>query len=177
MRKQVFILSSVGLLSAAAWAFPWDTDMVDAVYLRAFSWKMQPLPEGSVSVNMARAPGNRNAPSRLAKAPEAVDIAEGQRNFDIYCTACHGEGGKGKAPVVDNKSGKRYKVAPPTLAGTGNATKNKSDAALFYTIRDGSTKMPGYGYAMSDNDIWGMVAYMRTLEGTEYKPPATEASP
>jgi mono/diheme cytochrome c family protein len=178
MRKQFLILSSLGLLSAAAWAFPWDTDMVDAVYLRAFAWKMAPLPEATVSRNMSRLPGTREAPSPLTRAPKTSDIVEGKRNFDIYCTACHGNDGLGKAPVVDNKSGKRYKLAPPTLSGTGNATKNKDDTGLFYTIRDGSTKMPGYGYAMSDADVWGVVAYMRTLEGTSYKAPAApEATP
>jgi mono/diheme cytochrome c family protein len=175
-KRRVLILAAAGFLSAAAWAFPWDTDMVDSVYLRAFSWPMRTLPEGTVSRDKSRRPGKRDsARAARMKLPDDADLENGARCFDIYCTACHGKDGLGKAPVVDNKSGKRYKVAPPTLSGTGNATARKTDGYLFYTIRDGSTSMPGYGYAMSDADVLDVVAYMRTLDGTAYKPLETEA--
>ena len=44
----------VGLGSTAAWAFPWDIDMVDSPAYKAYEWKMSPLPEGAVSVNRFR---------------------------------------------------------------------------------------------------------------------------
>ena len=37
MRRTLIVTCAAALLSAVAWALPWDTDMVDAVYLRAFN--------------------------------------------------------------------------------------------------------------------------------------------
>jgi mono/diheme cytochrome c family protein len=176
MRKLLITTAAVGALSTAAWAFPWDTDMVDAVYKRAFAWKMATLPENTVSVNHARLQGSRYAPETAAMTiPEGIDLAEGKRSFDIYCTACHGVDGKGKAPVADNSSGKRYPIPPPVLSGTGNVTKLRSDGYLFFTARDGSAIMPGYSYAMMDDDIWDLIAYMRTMDGTAYQAPVEVA--
>jgi len=175
MRKALIATGAIALISTVAWALPWDTDMVDSVYKRAFSWKMMTLPEGTISRSRARTPGDRSTvSSRAMKGPEATptDLANGENLFEIYCTACHGKDGKGKAPVTDNKSGTRYSVPAPTLSGTGNAVKGRSDGYLFFTIRDGSKQMPGYGYAMEDHDIWALVAYLRTMEGAAYTAPA-----
>jgi len=173
MRKVLTATVALGVLSTVAWAFPWDTDMADAVYKRAFSWEMATLPENVVSVNHARLPGNRYAPATASMMiPEGTDVDEGQILFDNYCVACHGVDGKGKAPVTDNTSGTRYPIPPPVLAGTGNVTKLRSDGYLFFTIRDGSAIMPGYGYAMMDDDVWDLIAYMRTMDSTAYETPA-----
>ena len=176
MRKLVIATLSLGVLSTIAWAFPWDTDMADATYLRAYAWEMATLPEGTISVNHARIPGGRydEATSSMA-IPENVDIKDGEHMFDAYCVACHGVEGKGKAPVTDNSSGKRYPIPPPPLAGTANVTAKRSDGYLFYTIRDGSAIMPGYAYAMQDHDIWDVIAYMRTLDGAAYSAPVEVA--
>ena len=176
MRKLLIGTVALGVLSTAAWAFPWDTDMVDAVYKRAFAWNMATLPEDTVSVNHARLQGDRYAAETAAMTiPENVNLEEGKRSFDIYCGACHGVDGKGKAPVADNASGKRYPIPPPVLSGTGNVTKLRSDGYLFFTARDGSAIMPGYGYAMMDDDIWDLVAYMRTMDGAAYQAPVEVA--
>ena len=176
MRKFITAALAIGTFSTLAWAFPWDTDMVDAVYKRAFAWDMAELPEDTVSVNHARLPGGRYAPETAAMAiPEGADTDEGKMLFDVYCTACHGVDGKGKAPVTDNTSGKRYPIPPPVLAGTGNVTKVRNDGYLFFTVRDGSAIMPGYGYAMMDDDVWSLVAYMRTMDGAAYVAPVEVA--
>ena len=172
MRRFITSLIAVGAFSTIAWAFPWDTDMVDAVFKRAYAWEMAPLPEGVISVNHARLPGDRFAPETATMAiPEGRDLVEGKRLFDTYCTACHGVDGKGNAPVADNSSGKRYQVPPPNLSGVGNITSQRTDGYLFYTVRDGASVMPGYGRAMLDQDVWDLVAYMRTMEDTTYTPP------
>ena len=42
MPKSLTALLVLGGLSTAAWAFPWDTDMADALFKRAYSWTMGP---------------------------------------------------------------------------------------------------------------------------------------
>ncbi len=84
MRRYVTATLTLGILSTVAWAFPWDTDMADAYFLRAFSWEMATLPEGTISVNHARIPGDRFAPeSALMTIPENADVKDGKRLFDI----------------------------------------------------------------------------------------------
>jgi len=181
MRRTLIVAGAAALLSAVAWAFPWDTDMADAVYKRAFSWKMMTLPDNTISRNRARVQGHRtHSASQALTGPAAspADIAEGKRLFDIYCTACHGADGKGGAPVTDNKSGMRYSIPAPTLSGGQSAVKSRTDGYLFFLVRDGkqkddgATTMPGYGYAMEDKDVWSLIAYMRTMDGNAAPAPA-----
>lgn len=176
MPKTLTTLLVLGGLSTAAWAFPWDTDMADAIYKRAYSWTMGTLPEGTVSVNHARIQGDRFAPETADMTiPADVDLAAGENLFNIYCTACHGVDGKGMAPVADNSSGKRYPVPPPSLSGPGNVTALRNDGYLFFTVRDGASVMPGYGYGMMDHEVWSLVAYLRTMEDTAYTAPVEVA--
>ena len=51
MNKHILASSAVigGLLLAStAQAFPWDIDMVDAAFYRAYEWEMMLPPEGSI---------------------------------------------------------------------------------------------------------------------------------
>jgi mono/diheme cytochrome c family protein len=181
MRRTLIVAASLAALGAVAWAFPWDTDMVDSVYKRAFSWEMMTLPENTISRNRSRIEGDRTHPvSQALTGPEAspADLAEGKRLFDIYCTACHGADGKGGAAVTDNKSGNRYRIPAPTLSGGQSSVKSRSDGYLFFLVRDGkknnkgANTMPGYSYAMEDKDVWSLVAYLRTMDGNALPAPA-----
>ena len=31
---------------------------------------------------------------------------------------------------------------------------------FFFTVRDGASVMPGYGYGMMDHEVWSLVAYL-----------------
>ncbi|MDP6931694.1 MAG: c-type cytochrome [Myxococcota bacterium] len=176
MHKARFALLSGALLaSAAAWAFPWDIDMTDAAFLRAFEWKMMPLPDETVSRDRHRAELNRFVDAEGLQNPLTVDddvLATGKQMFEVYCATCHGPDGKGGAPVTDMSAGQRYPIPPPLLSGDGSITAFKTDGYLFLTVRDGGAIMPGYGYAMDDPEIWALVAYMRTLDGAAQPTPA-----
>ena len=185
MRRTLIVTGAATLLSAVAWAFPWDTDMADAVYLRAFSWKMMTLPEDTISRNRARTPGSiTDAQSLRLVGPKSTpaDLVEGKRLFDVYCTACHGENGLGGAEVTNNESGKRYQIPAPVINGDQSLVKIRPDGYLFFLIRDGKLKpdgsptMPGYGYAMEDKDVWQLIAYLRTMDGNAYLAPEPAAA-
>ena len=100
-RVVVGALALMGL-STAAWAFPWDIDMVDALYKKAYGWKMMTPPEGAVSRNRFSQNHDRTTPegaalvNPLQSSPET--LKQGERMFTVYCAVCHGanrEGGVG----------------------------------------------------------------------------------
>ena len=53
-KKTLGIAGTAAAISATAYAFPWDIDMVDADFYRGYEWRMAKTPEGAVSVNNYR---------------------------------------------------------------------------------------------------------------------------
>ena len=86
------------------------------------------------------------------------DVAAGKQLYDSLCTTCHVEGGT--APVL-----KRHELR-----------FGKSDAALFGTIFDGLPQSEMPGLFESEETVWQVVAYVRSLlpEDTNPVPPASE---
>ncbi|RME21294.1 MAG: hypothetical protein D6798_18510 [Deltaproteobacteria bacterium] len=176
-------LALVGLaagLSSPARAFPWDWDMVDNDFKRAYEWQMANLPDGAVTIDRYVPNADRMTPEGQALKnpfgahPSEEVLAQGKHMFEVYCQACHGVEGKGNAPVTHNDPAnnvRRYPVPPPMLSGTGAITAARSDGYIYLTIRNGGAIMPAYGPSMEDPEIWATVAYIRTLEGAQYTPP------
>lgn len=93
------------------------------------------------------------------KNPYAGDakIAKvGEYQFRLNCAFCHGLGARGGGRGPDLTRAKRH---------------GSSDAEIFHNIHDGiaGTAMPaatngGIGVGMSDEEIWQVVTYIRSLE-------------
>lgn len=187
-RRTIWAILGVALLSTAAWAFPWDIDMVDSPAAKAYKWKMMPLPEGVVARNGAtditkvrRMNVDVSTPEGKAIAnPYAVDealLAKGKKTFDVYCQTCHGPNGEGGAPVSDNNPAqgkKRFLLPIPKLVGDGGRATIRTDAEIYYAVRNGKAAMPGYSWAMTEQEMWATVAYLRTIPGGTMLPPKTE---
>jgi len=176
LSKKTLILGGLfATVSGAAWAFPWDIDMVDSAFLRAFEWEMMDTPEGAVAVDtLANADRTKPNGMALTNPYETGDaaVANGKRMFEIYCATCHGAEGKGGAEVARNDPAndiKRYQYPPPMLSGTGAISTLRSDGYIYLTIRNGGAVMPAYSYAMDDDEMWNIVTYIRTLDGAQFK--------
>ena len=93
-------------------------------------------------------------------------IANGTELFTTQCALCHGQEARGDGPY-----GKTMYPKANNLRDT--ATQNKSPGQLYWLIAHGInlTGMPAwgteYGGPNSDDEIWSMVAYVRSLQGTE----------
>jgi mono/diheme cytochrome c family protein len=111
--------------------------------------------------------GNRRSP--VAQDPVAAIAGETAYRG---CVTCHGSLGDGNGPLGRG-------MYPPPANLLGNDVKGESDAELFWIIKHGLsyTAMPAFGGQMSDNDLWGLVSYLRDLQGRQvlsFKPvPAT----
>ncbi len=87
--------------------------------------------------------------------PSPDSVARGGRLFAIYCTPCHGVGGKGNGTVTP-----RF-IPPPDL--TSAQIQARTDGHISYYIGYGGAIMPAYGEALSVGDRWDLVNYVRTL--------------
>ena len=97
-----------------------------------------------------------------AVAITAARADDGKANYDKNCVACHGAAGKG-----DGAAAKMLKPPPQDF---GTALKGKSDADIAKVIKEGgkavgkSPAMPAYGSKLSDDQIKGIVDYIKGLK-------------
>jgi hypothetical protein len=105
-----------------------------------------------------------------------INFAEGVRlmgpraQAEEYA-ACEAAQGKGGSPVADHNPAEgrhRFPIMPPRLSGEGATTPTRTDGYLYLTIRNGAALMSGYSQALDNDEMWGIVAYIRTLDGAQY---------
>ena len=75
--------------------------------------------------------------------------------YKAKCAACHGPGGKGDT-AAGKKLGARDFHAPEVA--------KMSDAELFDITKKGKEKMPPYDGKLTDDQIKGLVKYIRALK-------------
>ena len=85
--------------------------------------------------------------------PEA--IALGKKYYGYDCAMCHGTTGNGKGDV--ESSDKLPDFTNP------DSLKGKTDAELFCTLKMGKGHMPVEPARTSQNDLWSLILYVRSL--------------
>lgn len=106
----------------------------------------------------------RSVEERADQAPEPppVDPAMLQHGFQHFremCVVCHG------APGVERgEFGKGMNPTPPDL---GRMAQRYNARELFWVIKNGlkMAGMPAFGPTHSDEEIWGIVAFLQQLPG------------
>ncbi len=91
---------------------------------------------------------------------EATDnvIADGAALYQRRCLMCHGETAKG-----DGRATRTIKPAPPDMS-TAEARDRMSDGEIFFKIEEGKRPMPSQRDKISEEEIWSLVHYVRTLQ-------------
>jgi mono/diheme cytochrome c family protein len=95
------------------------------------------------------------------KAVTKGDPAAGKEKFDQICASCHGPGGKGDGPAAAALDPKPRDLSDASYVST------LTDEHIFKTVKEGgaavgkSPMMPAWGGALSDDDIWNVIAYIR----------------
>lgn len=112
---------------------------------------------GAMAVSLVARIAAGNATNPLANDRRALDA--GREAYTGSCAVCHGAKGDGRGTF----GSATYPDATDLLLAT---TKEKSDAELFWIVKNGLsfTAMPAFGDAYQDTDIWSLVAYMRSLQ-------------
>ncbi len=148
-----------GVLGAVA-AYRWTHNMFYTQRVMpggmAFS-----MPPGSV----ARGGGELYYPREAREAAAArknpipatpESVKRGGDLFAIYCTPCHGTGGKGDGLVS-------AKFVPPPDLTNPDLQKTRTDGYWQSYLSVGGAVMPAYGEALSSEERWAVVNYLRTL--------------
>ena len=97
---------------------------------------------------------------KTMKNPVAMGEAStkaGQALYTKNCASCHGKAGLG-----DGVKARSLKDFPGDFSKA--EFQNQTDGDHFYKTKTGRGEMPKYEGKLSDDDIWNIVNYMRTLQ-------------
>ena len=100
---------------------------------------------------------NKQAKNPLPDTPET--LADGKQAFSHYCVACHGLDGQNTGvPFAD-------RMSPPIPSLASADVQRYTDGQLKWVIDYGirPSGMPGSKDILSDDEIWGIVRYLRKL--------------
>jgi mono/diheme cytochrome c family protein len=106
----------------------------------------------------------------LGLAQVKGDPKAGKAKYDANCIGCHGATGKGDGAAAAALNPK------PQDHTDGKVMNALSDKYLFDIIKDGGAAMkkapfmPASNKKLSDQEIWDVVAYIRSLANPPYKP-------
>ncbi len=85
-------------------------------------------------------------------------IADAAVLYGRRCQMCHGETGKGDGPAT-----RTIKPAPNDIT-TAEARDRMTDGEIFYKIETGKRPMPAQKGKMTEDDIWSLVHFVRSLQ-------------
>jgi mono/diheme cytochrome c family protein len=92
----------------------------------------------------------------LTTFPKGADAVSGREIYVNTCIRCHGIDGKGALGI---------KLVPSPADLTSPVVQDRLDGTLFRRIHEGkpNTAMGAWKHSLSDEEIWDVLAYVRTL--------------
>jgi mono/diheme cytochrome c family protein len=164
--KYVFLLvlgcvgAAAGLMGAVI-AYRWVHDMTQTPRIvageRIFSMPAGVVPRGGEAViPREQRDVAAKVPNPVKASPESIAI--GRARFGTFCTPCHGPEAKGgvSGPVAT-------KFIPPPDLTSGDLQRQRTDGYWHSYIVVGGAVMPAYGEAVSSQEAWHIVNYLRSL--------------
>lgn len=86
-------------------------------------------------------------------------VAQGKHYFDIYCAVCHGTAGDGKGFIVTEG---KYTAAPPSYFDPMYMAM--TEGTMFHSVTYGRNAMQSYAYALSKEERWKVITYVKKLQ-------------
>lgn len=164
--KYVFILcllivAAAGGLLGTAVVVRWNDNMTQTPRIvpgeRVFRMPAGVVPRGGELILP------REQREVAAKAPNPVKMSEasvaiGSQHYMTFCTPCHGAEGKGgvTGPVAT-------KFIPPPDLTNPELQRQRTDGYWHSYIVAGGAVMPAYGEALSSQEAWHLVNFLRAL--------------
>ena len=164
--KYVFILvllivAAAASLMGAVVAYRWVDNMAQTARIvpgeRIFVMPAGVVPRGG---ELARPREQREAAARRPNPvkPSAESVAIGRQHYATFCTPCHGPEGKGgvSGPVAT-------KFIPTPDLTNAELQQQRTDGYWQSYIVVGGAVMPAYGEALSSEEAWHVVNFLRSL--------------
>ena len=82
---------------------------------------------------------------------------EGKKIYVNHCGSCHGDKGKGDGIASSACN-------PKPADHTSDYVQNEVDASLYWKISEGRGAMPSFKNALTEDEIWKIINYIRTLK-------------
>src|SRR4030095_13882846 len=164
--KYVFILvllviGGAGVLLGGAVAIRWVNNMTQTARVmpgeRTFAMPSGVVPRGA-SLVIPKEQRELAAKGANPVKPTESSLATGRGHFQTFCTPCHGPEAKGgvTGPVAT-------KFIPPPDLTNAELQRQRTDGYWHSYIVAGGAVMPAYGEALSSQEAWHIVNYLRSL--------------
>jgi mono/diheme cytochrome c family protein len=170
MRCRVAAIVLLLIQAGPGWSFPWDKDMVDQPSAKPQESEApaepdavpvaggETVPAPTTEAAMFAAKDAAAAlPNPVPATPESV--ARGAELYRTNCLICHGETGRGDGIV-----GRKF-LDPSPVNLNESYTQDQADGQLFFTLTRGRVVMPSYRDALSPEERWHVVNYIRAEFG------------
>ena len=150
-------------------AFSWRCALADfprfSSYFSEFNPSALPEPgkaETSSPHSIAHSRLARSRPKAIPPAPadRKASVDEGDKLFGVECADCHGQ--DGHSPTDEGRW-----MYPRSANLISSQVQRYSDRELFWIVKNGIrlSGMPAFAKVETDEHIWNLVEYLRTLTG------------
>jgi mono/diheme cytochrome c family protein len=157
----LLIIAGAGAVLGSVVAFRWLNDMTQTARImpgeRTFS-----MPSGVVArgASLVIPKDQRELATKQPNPVKATEssVALGRQHFQTFCTPCHGPEAKGgtTGPVAT-------KFIPTPDLTNPELQRQRTDGYWHSYIVVGGAVMPAYGEALSSQEAWHIVNYLRSL--------------
>lgn len=86
-------------------------------------------------------------------------LLKGAQLFDLLCSVCHGETGKGDGVTLEYLN--------PKPANLTKKVQNQTVGELYWKITTGRPPMQSYVNVLSVNETWQVISYIKTFKPQE----------
>jgi mono/diheme cytochrome c family protein len=164
--KYVFVLvllviAGAGALLGGVVGYRWLHNMTQTARVvpgeRVFAMPSGVVPRGSTPIIPKDARDVAAREPNPIKATES-SLAIGRQHFQTFCVPCHGSEAKGgtSGPVAT-------KFIPTPDLTNAELQRQRTDGYWHSYIVTGGAVMPSYGEALSSQEAWHIVNYLRSL--------------
>jgi len=157
----LLLIAASGGLMGAALVYRFVNNMTQTPRLmpgeRVFSMPAGVVPRGGELIVPKE---QRDVAAKRPNPVKASDasLAVGREHFRTFCAPCHGLEGKGgvTGPVAT-------KFIPTPDLTNAELQRQRTDGYWHSVILVGGAVMPAYGEALSPQEVWHVVNYLRSL--------------
>ncbi len=157
----LLLVAAAGGLMGAALVVRWTHNMTETPRIVPGE-RLFPMPAGVVprGGELILPKEQREAAMRRVNPvrPSADSVALGRQHYGTFCAPCHGPEAKGgvTGPVAT-------KFIPTPDLTNADLQRQRTDGYWHSYILAGGAVMPGYAEALSSEEAWHLVNYLRTL--------------